>query len=164
MSNGKESNMINELLQLVSFKLGDEEYGVDILAVQEIIKNQQITKIPNSPDFVEGVISLRGRVIPVIDLRTILGMPKAVNKVNSNIIIVEIEGRTVGFIVDSVSEVLRVPKNITEAPPDIMAHRQSEFIVALAKLADRLVILIDLARIFKATQKNEIFELVDKKQ
>jgi len=164
MSKSIESKMMNELLQLVSFKIGEEEYGVDILTVQEIIKYQQITKIPNSPDFVEGVISLRGRVIPVIDLRAFMGMAGTINKANSNIVIVEIEERTVGFIVDAVSEVLRVPKNITEAPPELMAHKRSEFVVALAKLSDKLIILIDLGRIFEAAQKREIFDLVDKKQ
>jgi len=118
-----------ELLQLVSFFIGNEEFGVDILYVQEINRMSQVTKVPNSPDFVDGVINLRGRVIPVIDLRLRLGMPKKEPDKNTRIIVMEVTGKTVGFIVDSVNEVLRIPKNVTEAPPDLAVGVNSEFIL-----------------------------------
>jgi len=136
-----------ELLQLVSFKIGDEEFGVDILNVQEINKMVQITKVPNSPGYVEGVINLRGRVIPIIDLRTRLKLPKIEHNKDTRIIVVEIVGKTIGFIVDSVQEVLRVPMSITEAPPEMVTGIDSDFIRSVGKLDDRLLILIDLEKV-----------------
>jgi purine-binding chemotaxis protein CheW len=141
-----------ELLQLVSFNIGNEEFGVDILYVQEINRMLQITKVPNAPDFVDGVINLRGRVIPVIDLRCKLGMPKREADKNTRIIVIEVKGVTVGFIVDAVKEVLRIPADITEAPPALVSGINSEFIKAVGKLEDRLLILIDLERILSAEE------------
>jgi len=136
-----------ELLQLVSFNLGSEEFGIDILKVQEIIRLISITKVPNSPEFIEGVINLRGRVIPVIALRIKLGMEKIEYSNSTRIIVVEINNNTVGFVVDGVSEVLRIPANITEAPPSMVAGVDSEYITAVGKLEDRLLILLDLEKI-----------------
>jgi purine-binding chemotaxis protein CheW len=146
----------SELLQLVSFKIGNEEYGVDILIVQEINKITQITKVPNAPDFVEGVINLRGRVIPIIDLRTRLKLEKKPHDKDTRIIVVEIERKTIGFIVDAVSEVLRIPANVTEAPPELVAGIDSEFIKSVGKLEDRLLILIDLDKILTSKEKESI--------
>lgn len=136
-----------ELLQLVSFTLGNEEFGIDILKVQEIIRLINITKVPNSPEFIEGVINLRGRVIPVIDLRLKLGMEKRVHSNSTRIIVVEINNTTIGFMVDSVSEVLRIPASITEPPPAMVAGVESDYITAVGKLEDRLLILLDLEKI-----------------
>jgi len=137
-------NESNELLQLVSFKISNEEFGVDILCVQEINRMLQITKMPNTPEFIEGVINLRGRVIPVLDLRIKLGMPRKEHDKNTRIIVVELKGKTIGFIVDEVSEVLRIPKSITEAPPEMVGGVNSDFITSIGKLEDRLLILLDL--------------------
>ncbi|MFZ6031787.1 MAG: chemotaxis protein CheW [Melioribacter sp.] len=145
-----------EILQLVSFLIGEEEYGVDILLVQEIIRMMEITKVPNAPDFVDGVVNLRGRIIPVIDLRTKLGMARKEHDKNTRIIVVEVAGKTVGFIVDAVTEVLRIPANITEPPPDIVAGVNAEFIKAVGKLDDRLLILIDLEKILSTQEKIEL--------
>jgi purine-binding chemotaxis protein CheW len=135
------------LLQLVSFKIGNEEFGVDILNVQEINRMTQITKVPNSPDFVEGVINLRGRIIPVIDLRSRIGIAKKEADKNTRIVVVEILEKTIGFIVDAVKEVLRIPSDITEAPPELVNGIDSDFIKAVGKLEDRLLILLDLEKI-----------------
>jgi len=148
-----------ELLQLVSFKIGNEEFGIDILKVQEIIRIMAITKVPNSPEFVEGVINLRGRVIPVLDLRVKLGMPSIDHNNSTRIVVVEINQTTVGFIVDAVSEVLRIPKSITEAPPAIVAGIKTEYITSIAKLEDRLLIFLDLERVLTVKEK-ESLELV----
>lgn len=145
-----------DLLQLVSFKIGNEEFGVDILKVQEINKMVAVTKVPNSPSFVEGVINLRGKVIPIVDLRTRLGLEKVEQTKDTRIIVVDVDSRIIGFIVDSVSEVLRIPVNITEAPPEIATGVNSEFIKSVGKLDDRLLILIDLDKILSNTEKNEI--------
>jgi purine-binding chemotaxis protein CheW len=150
----QKASELSEILQLVSFKIGNEEFGVDILKVQEIIKMIQITKVPNSPSFVEGVINLRGRVIPVIDLRTKLGMNKIEIDKNSRIVVVEIDGKTIGFIVDAVSEVLRIPRNITEPPPPMVAGIDAEYITAIGKLDDRLLILLDLEKILSLDEKS----------
>jgi purine-binding chemotaxis protein CheW len=155
----EQKNETGELLQLVSFKIGKEEYGVDILNVQEINKMTQITKVPNAPEFVEGVINLRGRVIPVIDLRTRLNLAKKEHDKDTRIIIVEVDNATVGFIVDAVSEVLRIPVSITEAPPAIVAGIDSEFIKSVGKLEDRLLILIDLNKILSAENKEDLKEV-----
>ncbi len=149
-----------EILQLVSFKIGNEEFGVNILNVQEINKMTQITKVPNAPEFVEGVINLRGRVIPVINLRTRLKLEKKEPDKDTRIIVVDIEKNTVGFIVDGVSEVLRIPVSITEPPPEIVAGVDSEFIKSVGKLEDRLLILIDLDKILTVTEKTKLNSMV----
>jgi purine-binding chemotaxis protein CheW len=153
MGNKSESN---ELLQLVSFKIANEEFGVDILNVQEINKMTTITKVPNAPEFVEGVINLRGRVIPVIDLRTRLNLARKEHDKDTRIIVVEIEQSTVGFIVDAVSEVLRIPLSTFEAPPSIATGVDSEFIKSVGKLEDRLLILIDLNKILSTSDKESL--------
>jgi len=149
-------NDTTEILQLVSFKIGDEEFGVDILKVQEINKMMQITKVPNSPEFVDGVVNLRGRIIPVIDIRARLNLPRKEHDKNTRIIVVEIEGKTIGFIVDEVNEVLRIPESITEPPPEMVAGIDSSYITAVGKLEDRLLILLELEKIFS---KEEVFNL-----
>jgi purine-binding chemotaxis protein CheW len=143
-----------ELLQLVSFKIGDEEFGIDILSVQEINRMSQITKVPNTPDFIEGVINLRGRIIPVIDLRVKLGMTRKDHGKNTRIVVVELKGQTIGFIVDEVSEVLRIPKDITEAPPEMVGGVNSDYITSIGKLEDRLLILLDLEKILSTSEFN----------
>ena len=152
----EQTRVSSELLQLVSFVLGNEEYGVDILCVQEINRMLQITKVPNAPSYVDGVINLRGRVIPVIDLRQKLGLPRKEHDNNTRIIVVEVNSKTVGFVVDGVKEVLRIPRNITEAPPEIAAGINSDFIKSVGKLEDRLLILIDLEKILSKSDELEL--------
>ncbi|MCS7053245.1 MAG: chemotaxis protein CheW [Ignavibacterium sp.] len=159
MKQEKKQMDSDEILQLVSFNIGNEEFGIDILKVEEIIRLISITKIPNAPDFIEGVINLRGKVIPVIDLRTRLKREKKQHDNNTRVIVVEVNGRTVGFIVDSVREVLRVPKSITEPPPSIVAGVDSEYITAIGKLEDRLLILLDLEKVLSHKQKEELAEI-----
>ncbi|MBU2491649.1 MAG: chemotaxis protein CheW [Bacteroidetes bacterium] len=149
-----------KLLQLVSFKIGDEEFGVDILSVQEINRMLQITRVPNSPNFVEGVINLRGKVIPVIDLRIKLNMERTEYSPDTRIIVVEINNQTVGFIVDSVKEVLRIPESIMEAPPELAAGVDSRYITAVGKLEDRLLILLDLEKVLLDEEHVELEELI----
>ncbi len=156
MENIVSKNEATGLLQLVSFKIGAEEYGVDILKVQEINKMTTITKVPNAPAFVEGVINLRGRVIPIIDLRTRLGMEKKDHTKDTRIIVVDLEGKTVGFIVDSVNEVLRIPANVTEVPPELVTGINSDYITAVGKLEDRLLILLDLDKVLKTDEKEAL--------
>jgi purine-binding chemotaxis protein CheW len=147
----------SELLQLVSFTIGSEEYGVDILCVQEINRMLNVTQVPNSPSYVDGVINLRGKVIPVIDLRSRFGMPRIARTKDTRIVVVELIGKTVGFVVDGVSEVLRIPRSVTETPPStVMQNVESEFITSVAKLEDRLLILIDLEKVLSDGEKKEL--------
>ena len=147
MTNETKVNTLEDILQLVSFNVGNEEFGVDILKVQEINRIMEITEVPNSPHYIEGVVNLRGRVIPVINLRAKLGMPSIEYDNNTRIIVVELNGSIVGFIVDKVSEVLRIPKSITEAPPEMALGINTDYITSVAKVDARLLILIDLEKV-----------------
>jgi purine-binding chemotaxis protein CheW len=137
----------DELLQLVTFSIGEEEFGVEILKVQEIIRTMEITKVPRAPEFVEGVINLRGKVIPIIDLRRRFGLDSKKHDKHTRIIVIEINNMIVGFIVDSVSEVLRIPAGTVEPPPPVVAGMESDYISGVGKLQDRLLILLDLDRL-----------------
>lgn len=143
-----------ELMQLVTFSIGDEEFGVDILKVQEIIRTMEITKVPKAPLFVEGVINLRGKVIPIIDLRRRFGLDTRDHDKNTRIIVIEINNMIVGFVVDSVSEVLRIPASTVEPPPPVVAGLESEYISGVGKLEDRLLILLDLDRLLSSEEKD----------
>jgi len=143
-----------ELIQLVTFSIGEEGFGVDILKVQEIIRTMEITRVPKAPDFVEGVINLRGNVIPIIDLRKRFGLETRAHDKHTRIIVIEINNMIVGFVVDSVSEVLRIPANTVEPPPPVVAGLESEYISGVGKLEDRLLILLDLDRLLSGEEKD----------
>ncbi len=146
----------DELLQLVTFSIGEEEFGVDILKVQEIIRTMEITKVPRAPEFVEGVINLRGKVIPIIDLRRRFGLASKTHDKNTRIIVIEINNMIVGFVVDAVSEVLRIPTSTVEPPPPVVAGVESDYISGVGKLQDRLLILLDLDKLLS----NEDLEML----
>ncbi len=145
-----------ELLQLVSFKIGDEEFGVDILKVQEINRMLDVTRVPNAPEFVDGVINLRGKVIPIVNLRRRFGMERIERNKNTRIVVVELGGRIVGFVVDAVHEVLRIPRSVTEPPPSLAGSVKAEYITAVGKLDDRLLILLDLEKILTEGQQEAV--------
>ena len=135
-----------DLLQLVSFHIGGEEFGLDILRVQEIIRVQQLTRVPNSPEYVDGVINLRGKVIPVISLRKRIGLEDLKHDKQTRIVVVEVKGTVLGFIVDSVSEVLRIPAETVEPPPRLNKVDR-EYVSGVGKLDNRLLILLDVDRL-----------------
>jgi len=136
----------NELLQLVSFHLGAEEYGLDILKVQEIIRVQELTRVPNMPAYIDGVINLRGKVIPVIGLRKRIGLESQAADKKTRIVVVDVRGNILGFIVDSVSEVLRIHSDTVEPPPQ-MSSSARDYISGIGKLDARLLLLLDLDRL-----------------
>ncbi len=146
----------DELLQLVSFKIGDEEFGVDILKVQEINRMLDVTRVPNAPEFVDGVINLRGKVIPIVNLRRRFGMDRIDRNKNTRIVVVELAGKVVGFVVDAVHEVLRIPRSVTEPPPSLAGSVKAEYITAVGKLDDRLLILLDLEKILTEGQQQAV--------
>ena len=139
--------------QLVVFELGAELYAVDIARVHEIIRLQSITRVPRSPAYVEGVINLRGKVIPVMDLRRRFGLPVAEHTRASRIVVVEIGEQVVGIIVDAVSEVLRVTASLIEPPSPVVAGVDSEYLEAIARLPERLLILLDLDRLLARDER-----------
>lgn len=141
-----------DLLQLVSFNIGSEEFGVDILKVQEINRMVEITRVPQAPHYVEGVINLRGKVIPIVDLRKRFNLEVKEYDKNTRIVVVDISGNIMGMVVDSVSEVLRLPSNTIEPPPEIVASINSEYIKGVAKLEDRLLIFLDLSKVIDVNE------------
>jgi purine-binding chemotaxis protein CheW len=138
----------DDLLQLVIFQLGGEEFGVEIMQVQEIIRMPDITRIPQSPEYVEGVINLRGKIIVVINLNTKFDLHSKELDADSRIIIVEIGENVVGMIVDSVSEVLRLSTSSVEPAPDIISTKiKADYLKGVGKLDERLLILLDLEKV-----------------
>ena len=134
--------------QLVVFELGDERYGLDIATVYEIIRHQPVTAVPQAPAFVEGVINLRGRIIPVVDLRDRFGMAAGALTKASRIVVCEAAGTRVGLVVDGVSEVLMVPNDAVEPTPEVASGEDHAYLRGIAKLGERLVILLDLTGLF----------------
>jgi purine-binding chemotaxis protein CheW len=147
---------MSETIQVVSFKLGSEEYGVDIAQVQEINRMVAVTHVPRAPQFMEGVINLRGQLIPIIDLRTRFGMPRAEHTKSTRIVVTEIGAKRVGMVVDSVSEVLRLSTDQIEDAPEMITGVDTEYIRGVGKIEDRLIILLDLAKIISGAEKREL--------
>jgi purine-binding chemotaxis protein CheW len=143
-------------LQLVVFQLGVELYGVEIACVHEIVRMQSITRVPRAPAFVEGVINLRGKVIPVIDLRHRFHLPAAPHTRASRIVVVEIGDQVVGLVVDGVSEVLRVNTTLIEPPSPVVAGIDSEYLQGIARLPERLVVLLDLDRVLAREERRAL--------
>jgi purine-binding chemotaxis protein CheW len=143
-------------LQLVSFNIGTEEFGVDILKVQEINRMVEITRVPQAPHYVEGVINLRGKVIPIVDLRKRFNLELKEHDKNTRIVVVDIGGNIMGMIVDSVSEVLRLPASTIEPPPEIVTGVNSEYIKGVAKLDDRLLIFLDLSTVIDMAEMTAV--------
>lgn len=141
--NDRESQSKN-LRQFVSFVVAGEEFGVNILTVQEIIRPIDITRVPHAPDFVEGVINLRGRILPVIDLRKRFGFSGRSQDEDVRIIVLEMEHQVVGFVTDAVREVLRVEESTIEPAPELAVGIDAHYLRGVAKLDDRLLILLDL--------------------
>lgn len=145
-----------EVLQLVTFRLGKEEFSLDILQVQEIIRHMELTRVPKTPDFVDGVINLRGKVIPVLDLRKRFGLGADERTNETRIIVVEVDTKTVGLKVDAVSEVLRLPADRVEAPPEMVTGVESEYIKGVGKLDGRLLILLDVEKVLSRNEKEAL--------
>jgi purine-binding chemotaxis protein CheW len=149
-----------ETRQLVIFKLGEEEFGVDILQVREIERLEQgVTRVPKSPNFVEGVINLRGEIIPIVDLRKRFGLVVQAIGHESRVVIVETNENLIGMMVDVVVEVLRVNVSAIELAPSITKGVDAYFLSGVAKIGDRLIILIDLERALSADEMNQLNEL-----
>jgi purine-binding chemotaxis protein CheW len=133
--------------QYLTFALGGEEYGVEILKVQEIRGYTSITPIPNTPPHIKGVMNLRGAIVPVVDLRRTLAMPATEYSPFSVIIVVTVGTRVMGLIVDSVSDVLDVARTDIHPTPDFGTRIDARFIQGMARVGDKLVVLLDIDRV-----------------
>ena len=143
-----------ELIQLVSFNLEQEEYGINVLMVREIIRMLNITRVPNTPAYVEGVINLRGKVIPIISLRRKFDLAEAEYDKRTRIMVMEVVGEMMGFIVDEVSAVIRISeKEIQPPPPVVSSGIEQECMAGVINQADRLLVLLDLERMFSADER-----------
>ena len=148
-------------LQVVGFRIGRETFGLPISVVREIVRVPEITSVPNVPDYVEGVINLRGRIIPVLDLRKRFGEESVQSDRKNRIVVVEFENRGIGLLVHSASEVLKVPPSEIEAPQNVFQDGESSYISGVAKLKGRLVILLHLPRLLQAGELRKMQEIAD---
>ncbi|MFQ5840724.1 MAG: chemotaxis protein CheW [Candidatus Methylomirabilales bacterium] len=138
---------MSRTLQLVTFEMGQEEFGVEVGLIQEIVRVPEITWVPEAAWCVEGVINLRGRIVPVIDLKKRLRLGEVKRSRQSRVLVVEIDKRLVGLLVDAASEVLRLPTEAIEPPPEMISGVGIEYLRGVGKLDDRLLILLDLSRV-----------------
>jgi purine-binding chemotaxis protein CheW len=142
--------------QLISFTVGAEEYGLELLRVKEVIRMRQITWLPKAPSCVKGIINLRGDVIPIIDLRERFGLASQEKSAMTRVIVVDVEGKSVGMVVDSASQVVRVPADQFDPPPSVMGAESRDFITAVGKLGEKLIIMIDIDRILSTEELSQI--------
>ncbi len=139
-------------LQIVGFRVGRETYGVPIIAVHEIVRVPEITAVPDAPDYLEGVINLRGKIVSIIDLRKRFGEASAQPSNRNRILVAEVNGKLLGLVVDSASEVLKIPRSQIEAPPALVQEGRLNCVTGVGKLQGRLLILIDLAQLLPAAE------------
>ena len=138
--------------QVVCFKIGKEEYAVDILLVKEILKLPEITKLPKAANYVLGVMDLRGKIIPVVDLSIKFGIHSATQANATRGIVVSIEGKQVGLAIDSVSHVIRINTNEIEPPPPVVRGISGKYIVGIAKVETGFVVILDIGQIFSTEE------------
>ena len=148
------SSTSSELIQLVSFKLDNEEYGIEVLKVREIIRMIPITHMPNTPQYVEGIINLRGKIIPVVSMRKKFGLMEREGCSQTRIVVMDISGELMGFVVDSVSEVIRISSSEIQPPPNVVSGGiDQECITGVINQAERLLVLLDLEKLFSHEEK-----------
>ncbi|NLM42267.1 MAG: purine-binding chemotaxis protein CheW [Firmicutes bacterium] len=148
--------------QLVVFRLHNEEFGVEITDVREIVKPRHITRLPHVADYIEGVTNLRGEVIPVICLRKRFGLEPQEETQDTRIIMLEINNGMVGFIVDAVTETLRLPEDAIEPPPSNIAGLRADYLAGVGKIEDRLLILLDVDKILSTDEKIQLQSLQER--
>lgn len=150
--------------QLILFTVGEEEYGLDVLRVQEIIRYTQPIKVPHAPAHVEGVIDFRGEVIPVLCLRDKFGLPVLENKEYMVIIVVEVNGKILGLIVDQVSDILNLPEEKIQETPEFSSREKTKYLKSVGKFGDRLILLLDLDKIINLEDQEQLEEIIAEKE
>jgi purine-binding chemotaxis protein CheW len=146
-------------IQVVGLRIGRETFGIPIGMVREIVRVPEITSVPNAPDYIEGVINLRGRIVPVVDLRKRFREVVAAPNKKNRIVVVELDGRPIGLIVNSASEVLKIPPSEIEAPHAVFQEGELNYITGVGKIRGRLVILLDLSRILQRGELRRLDEV-----
>jgi len=147
--------------QVVGFRIGNETYGVRIGSVREIVRVPEITSVPNAPEAIEGVINLRGKIIPVMDLRKRFGSDAVAPDKKNRILVVELENKLLGLIVSSASEVLKIPPSEIAAPGTVFAEGESSYVTGVGKLKGRLIILLDIARLLRQPECKKLEEAAE---
>jgi purine-binding chemotaxis protein CheW len=155
LTSAPESGARQEI-QLACFRIGEEYYGLDILRIREVIRPQKLTPVPKAPEFVEGVINLRGAVIPVVDLRKRFGSAPTAGGKKTRIIICVLSGRILGLIVDEVAEVRRYSRQEVQPAPRFLKGRGAEFFLGVCRRGDDLVMIVDLERILSSNEKIDL--------
>ncbi|SHI45039.1 chemotaxis protein CheW [Lutispora thermophila] len=143
-------------LQFVVFKLGNEEYGVNIMQVKEIVPYKEPVKVPNVPNFIEGIINLRSQIIPIVNLRKRFNITEESLSDETRIIVMNIDSKQVGFIVDDASEVRTINEEDIENPPEIIAGIDRKYITGIGKIGERILILLDLDKLFSDKEKESL--------
>src|SRR5271168_386718 len=145
-------------IQVVGLRIGRETFGLPIGMVREIVRVPEITSVPNAPDYIEGVVNLRGRIIPVVDLRKRFGQKQIESNKKNRVVVVELEGRLLGLILNSGSEVMEIPPADIEAPHNVFQEGELNYITGVGKRKGRLVMMLDLSKIL---QRGELRRLED---
>jgi len=148
-------------LQVVGFRIGNETYGVRIGAVREIVRVPEITAVPSAPDLIEGVINLRGKIIPVMDLRKRFGQTEVSHDKKNRILVVELENKLIGLIVNAASEVLKISPSEIEAPSTVFAEGESSYVTGVGKLKGRLIILLDITKLLHRPEFKRLEEVAE---
>lgn len=150
-----EGNLVNEV-KVIVFQLKDEEYGVEVDQVRSIERMQHITRVPRTPDFVKGVINLRGVVTPIIELRKRFGIEEIETTDSTRIIIVAVGNMEVGLIVDAANDVVDIPNNVIEPPPEVVGGVEADYLRGVAKMEKRLLILLNLDKALNSKELKEV--------
>jgi len=148
-------------LQVVGFRIGEETFGVRIGSVREIVRVPEITTVPNAQETIEGVINLRGKIIPVVDLRKRFGQVEIIADKKNRILVVELETKLVGLIVNSASEVLKIPPSEIESPGSVFADGESSYVTGVGKLKGRLIILLDIGKLLRRPEFKKLEEAAE---
>jgi len=150
-----DKNLEGDSIQCILFKMGSEYYGLSIAIVKEIIKPLPITKIPKSPPFVEGVIDLRGHILPIVNIRSMFGLDPVPLTEDSRFVDLQLDGLNIGIVVEAVSEVVRIGEKQIEAAPPMIAGVEGKFLKGIARVEDKLVLLLDVEEVFARWMKKE---------
>jgi purine-binding chemotaxis protein CheW len=152
---------MNKPLHLIGFSIGRETFGVPIELVLQIVCVPEITAVPEAPECVEGVINLRGKIVSIVDLRKRFGEKEIQNNRKNRVLVVEVEGKMVGLIVDSASEVLKIPLSEIEHPPNVFEEGELNYVTGVGKLNGRLIILVDLTKILQRGELRRVGEVAE---
>ena len=148
-------------LHIVGFRIGRETFGVPISLVHEIVRMPEITAVPDSPGFVEGVINLRGKIVSVVDLRKRFGEKEITANKKNRILVAEVGGKMVGLIVDAASEVIKIPDSEVDLPPSVFEEGELNYVTGVGKVKGRLIILVDLSKILQKGELRRLGEIAE---